>query len=104
MNFLPARLLPGARAGAEAVAGVRPESVTLAPPDAAGSLAATVETVEVLGHETLVHLQLAGEDGAPVRWVTREPGMTERQPGERVSLRVAPGAIHLFGRDGRALS
>jgi hypothetical protein len=59
-----------------------------------------VETVEVLGHETLVHLALAGEGGAPVRWVTREPGMTERRPGERVSVKVAPGAIHLFARFG----
>jgi hypothetical protein len=44
MNYLPAHLLPGARAGAEVVAGVRPESVTLAPAGTAAALAATVET------------------------------------------------------------
>lgn len=104
MNFVPARRLPGVRAPEDAVAGVRPEAVRLAASGANGALVATVETVEVLGHETLVHLTLAGEQGEPVRWVTREPGMTERRPGERVAVEVAAGAVYLFGRDGRALA
>ena len=104
MNFVPARWLADVRASDDAVAGVRPEAVTLAALGPAAALAGTVETVEVLGHETLVHLTLAARGEAPVRWVTREPGMTERRPGERVSVHVAPGAIHLFGRDGRALT
>lgn len=102
MNFLPARLLPGARADGEAVAGVRPESVTLGAPGAADALAATVEQLEPLGHETLVHVRIAGGD-EPVRWVVREPGMTRRSKGEAVAVQVAAGAVHLFGADGRAL-
>ena len=100
MNFLPARLLPGARASGDLTAGVRPEGVSLVEADAPDALAARVETVEVLGHETLVHVRLAAAD---VRWVTREPGLAQRKPGERVGLRVAPAEVHLFAEDGRAV-
>jgi ABC-type sugar transport system ATPase subunit len=102
MNFLPARLLPGARADGDAVAGVRPESVTLGVPGAPDALAAIVEQLEPLGHETLVHVRITGGDG-PVRWVVREPGMTRRSKGDAVAVHVAPGAVQLFAADGRAL-
>jgi ABC-type sugar transport system ATPase subunit len=100
MNFLPARLLPAAHAADGVVAGVRPESVSVVAADAADALAATVESVELLGHETLVHVRLGAAD---VRWVTREPGSTRLRPGERVGLRVSAAATHLFAEDGRAL-
>jgi ABC-type sugar transport system ATPase subunit len=102
MNFLPARLLAGAHADGEAVAGVRPESVTLGAPGAAGSLAATVEQLEPLGHETLVHVRIEGA-GEALRWIVREPGMPRRRAGEAVAVHVAAGAVHLFAADGRAL-
>jgi ABC-type sugar transport system ATPase subunit len=100
MNFLPARLLSAAHADDGVVAGVRPESVSLVAANAADALAATVESVELLGHETLVHVRLSAAD---VRWVTREPGSTLLRPGERVGLRVSAAATHLFAEDGRAL-
>jgi ABC-type sugar transport system ATPase subunit len=102
MNFLPGPLLPGARADGECVAGVRPEAVSLGAAWGEGALAATVEQVEALGHETLVHVRIAGGD-APVRWVVREPGMARFASGDSVALRVAPDAVHWFGADGRAL-
>jgi len=102
MNFLPARCLPGASAKPDAVAGVRPEAVTLGPAGGEGTLAATVEQVEALGHESLVHVRLAAGDAA-VRWVVREPGMTRHAVGDAVALRVPPDAVHWFGADGRAL-
>jgi ABC-type sugar transport system ATPase subunit len=102
MNFLPARLLPGASTDGEIVAGVRPESLSLGAPGASGALAATVDQLEPLGHETLVHVRIEGPEG-PVRWVVREPGMTQRQAGEAVAVHVAPRAVHLFAKDGRAL-
>jgi ABC-type sugar transport system ATPase subunit len=102
MNFLPARLLPGAGAGGEVVAGVRPESVSLGAPGEAGALAATVEQLEPLGHETLVHVRIEAA-GADARWVVREPGMSPRRAGEAVAVRVAEGGVHLFAADGRAL-
>jgi len=104
MNFAPARLLPGAAPGDDAVAGVRPEAVTLAPAGAAGALAATVVQVEALGHETLVHVRLAAAaEGAPLRWVVREHGMARHRTGEPVALRVEPAAVHRFAADGSAL-
>jgi ABC-type sugar transport system ATPase subunit len=100
MNFLPARLLPGARADGEVVAGVRPEALRLGGAGVAGALAATVEQVEALGHETLVHVRLGAADA---RWVVREPGMARHATGEAVTVHVAPEAVHLFAADGRAL-
>ena len=64
MNFLPARLLPGARADGEIVAGVRPEALRLGRAGEADTLAATVEQVEALGHETLVHVRIGAADAA----------------------------------------
>jgi ABC-type sugar transport system ATPase subunit len=97
MNFAPGRWL--GVDGAEA--GVRPEAVSLAAPGAPGALAGTVVQVEALGHETLVHVRLAGE--AKVRWVVREHGMARRRAGEAVGLRVDPAAVYRFAPDGRAL-
>jgi ABC-type sugar transport system ATPase subunit len=105
MNFAPARWLPGAGAADGAEAGVRPEAVAVVAPGAAGALGATVVQVEALGHETLVHVHLAGAVGeAPVRWVVREHGMARRSTGEPVGLRVDPAAVHRFAADGRALA
>jgi ABC-type sugar transport system ATPase subunit len=100
MNFLPARLLAGARADGELVAGVRPEALRLGRAGAADALAATVEQVEALGHETLVYVRLGAADA---RWVVREPGMARHAAGESVTVHVAPDAVHLFAADGRAL-
>jgi ABC-type sugar transport system ATPase subunit len=105
MNFLPARGLPGVAAEPAALVGVRPEALRLVEAGAPGALAAAIEQVELLGHETLVHLRLesAGEDGAPAHWVAREPGMQERKLGERVGVRVPAEALHRFAPDGRRL-
>jgi ABC-type sugar transport system ATPase subunit len=113
MNFAPARWLGAAPGGEDLVAGVRPEAValgapgeavTLAEPGVTGTLAGTVVQLEALGHETLVYVSLALGDGeTPVRWVVREHGMVRHRAGEPVTLRVEPGAVHLFARDGRAL-
>jgi hypothetical protein len=63
-----------------------------------------VVQVEALGHETLVHVQLAAGAGeAPVRWVVREHGMARRRPGEPLALHVDPAAVQLFAADGHAL-
>jgi ABC-type sugar transport system ATPase subunit len=104
MNFAPARWLGAAPGGEDLVAGVRPEAVTLAEPGAAGALAGTVVQLEALGHETLVYVSVARGDGEmPVRWVVREHGMARHRTGQLVTLRVEPGAVHLFARDGLAL-
>ena len=65
--------------GSTITAGVRPESIALVAPDAPGALPASVEHVELLGHETLVHLRM----GTDLHWIARVPGMsplTRNQP------------------------
>jgi glycerol transport system ATP-binding protein len=64
MNFLPADVLPGAPAGA-ATLGVRPEYVTLAAPQAAGAVKATVTQRQDIGTWWLLGAALA--DGSVVR-------------------------------------
>ena len=84
--------------GAKITAGVRPESLALAlaPPGGVASLAARVEHVELLGHETLVHLALADD----LHWIARVAGMAAPGRDEAVGIDVAADAFHLFGPDG----
>jgi ABC-type sugar transport system ATPase subunit len=103
MNFAPARWLGGGPAGEGVVGGVRPEHVTLCAPGGAGALAATVEQIEALGHETLVYVRLAAREGEAPRWVVREHGMVRHRAGEPVTLRVDAAAVRWFAADGRAL-
>jgi ABC-type sugar transport system ATPase subunit len=79
-----------ARRTGSATAGVRPEAVSLAEPGPA-ALRATVEHVEYLGHETLVHAAV-GE----VRLVARVPGMRELASGASIGLRLDPEHIYVF--------
>ncbi|MEP7299808.1 MAG: ABC transporter ATP-binding protein [Burkholderiales bacterium] len=64
MNFLPASVAPGAPAGATTL-GVRPEYVTIAAPNAAGAVPATVTQAQDIGTYWLLTSKLA--DGALVR-------------------------------------
>jgi multiple sugar transport system ATP-binding protein len=82
--------------GATLTIGVRPESLALVAPGADASLPARVEHVELLGHETLVHLRIADD----VHWIARAPGMTALACDEAVGIRIAPHAFHLFTADG----
>jgi ABC-type sugar transport system ATPase subunit len=84
--------------------GIRPEALALAGEGAREALRLTVEHVEWLGHETLVHLR-AGSDGPDAsRVVARLPGMHTLASGQAVALAVDPTRLHLFAHDdGRAL-
>jgi multiple sugar transport system ATP-binding protein len=123
MNLLPARVVTGGRnavavggttlpiasgrmpktptAGAAVTVGIRPEALTLADPQAAEALRGTVEHVEWLGHETLVHLR-AGNANDEARLVARLPGMHTLAHGEPLALAVDPTAIHLFDAESGA--
>ena len=76
-------------------AGVRPEAFALADGTAAPVLAATVEHVEYLGHETLAHV-VVGTASATVRLVARLPGMQPLSKDEPVRLAFDPKRLHLF--------
>jgi multiple sugar transport system ATP-binding protein len=87
-------------------AGIRPEALALARDDAGdATLAATVEHVEWLGHETLAHLRLgAAGGGDPVRLVARFPGMQALAKDQDVRVTVDAERVYLFAEDGRALA
>ena len=76
--------VPGVAEG-DGLVGVRAEDVTVADGDSA-----TVTAVEDLGHEVHLVLDLAGQ-----RLVARMPSTTYL-PGDRVGVRVAPGAVRSF--------
>ena len=85
-----------AHAGAKLTIGIRPESLALAAGDDASAVPGTVEHVERLGHETLVHVCV----GADVKLVVRAAGMESVERDAAVRLRVDPAALHLFAGDG----
>jgi len=109
MNLLPARFdggrvvladgtaLAGGRGGAgEVWCGIRPEDMAWVPPGApAGDEAVrgTALTVEPLGADTLVTMQVAGSEIA-----CRLPPRSVRRAGEAVTLAIDAGRIHLFDR------
>jgi len=86
--------LDGAAPGEEGRAvtlGVRPEDVTLAPPGATGALALTVEAVEALGPEVLLHARA----GASVL-VARLPPQPLPDRGATVHVTLRPDRLHFF--------
>jgi multiple sugar transport system ATP-binding protein len=87
-----------ALAGAPLTAGVRPEHLGLGE----GPLGATVEHLEYLGHETLAHLRLTGDD--TIRLVARVQGMPGLAKGTGVGLTLDPERVHLFAEDGHSLA
>ncbi len=91
MNLFPAGLLgPG-------LVGVRPEQIRLeagAARTGGGCLAATVDFLEPLGSETLVHVVV---DGTDFHAVVRVPGFSPLTPGARVTLRPDLSRAVVFG-------
>jgi multiple sugar transport system ATP-binding protein len=77
------------------VLGVRPEDTRLWRPEAPGqpasTLAASVELVERLGPETLVHLQ-----AGPHRLVARVGGAESLEPHQAVRVALERDRLHLF--------
>jgi sn-glycerol 3-phosphate transport system ATP-binding protein len=107
MNFLPGRLvqdgtavqldagplipLRGRRPGNAVSLGIRPEHLTLG----GGDLTLTVDLVEPLGSETLVHGRVAGRDTETV--VVKVPGAV--MPAETVTVGVQADKAHVFDVD-----
>jgi len=94
----------GVRLGSahEVLLGVRPEHVEVVRAEAADAATprAVVELIEPLGHEQLVHVQLAS---TPV--VIRMAPRPVPPPGDATFLRLDPAYLHLFDRmTGRSLA
>jgi ABC-type sugar transport system ATPase subunit len=86
--------------GTKVSVGVRPEALHLAR-DGASGLEVRIDQLENLGHETLVHVRLAGDES--VRLTARVDGMPELATGTTLALTVDPNGVHAFGPDGRRL-
>lgn len=95
MNVLPVSMFP--KAGNVYEIGVRPEHLTLVAPNE-GQLRGTVELIEALGNETLVHVNL----GAAMI-IVRQYERTRSQLGEQVGVQFDPAHLHRFDKDGKAI-
>jgi sn-glycerol 3-phosphate transport system ATP-binding protein len=96
MNLLPASLVGNlAPAGAQMV-GVRPEHLLLIERPDTVPIAGSIEMVEALGADTLVHLRV-GEVGA----VIRLDGLVELPLGETLTAHAPRERLYWFGADGR---
>jgi multiple sugar transport system ATP-binding protein len=83
-------------------AGIRPEHLGLVH-DAEHGLRTTVSDAEYLGHETLLHVRVEGQDPPGSALVARLPGIRPFHKGERARLGLDPARLHGFGPDGAAL-
>jgi ABC-type sugar transport system ATPase subunit len=88
------RLAPGAGV----TIGIRPRAFELASEPEARSLTATVDIIEPMGAETLLHLVADGRDLRAV--VDRR---VRPAPGARVHVRLRPHQVHIFDAAGDRL-
>jgi sn-glycerol 3-phosphate transport system ATP-binding protein len=109
MNFLAGTVEPGGRvalegggavpggtklgAGRKVTVGVRPEHLTPCLPSAA-NLVGSVEMIEALGADTLIHVAVAGTS-----IIVRLPPGTPATVGEPIALAAQPGRVYLFDAD-----
>jgi len=102
---LPAAVTERWRAWLDAplTAGIRPEHLRLAE-DHEESVRTTVSDAEYLGHETLLHVRVDGQDPPGAALVVRLPGIRPFHKGETVRLSLEPARLHGFGPDGAALA
>ncbi len=80
-------------AGSPVTVGVRPQHITLE--RGQNSIPATVRLVEALGHETVLHADVAGQ-----KLLVVAPGQHDLAPGADINLSLAAAPIHLFDDKG----
>jgi multiple sugar transport system ATP-binding protein len=83
--------------GGLATLGVRPEDL-LTNGDGLPLATVSLDVVEHMGHETMVHFELAG-----TQHVARLPASAAVSPGDQLSLAIRPGAFHVFAGDDAGL-
>lgn len=95
MNVLPANMF--SNAGNAYEIGVRPEHLSIVPAGV-GQLRGTVELIEALGNETLIHVNL----GSAII-VVRQYERTTSQVAEDVGIQFDASQLHRFDKDGKAI-
>ncbi len=78
--------------------GVRPEHFEIATKSSAGTIAGTVEYMEVLGSDSFVYVTT---DHGVI--TARENGRTAVKPGDAVHLKPMDGQLHRFDENGKRL-
>jgi ABC-type sugar transport system ATPase subunit len=101
MNLLEPPL-PGVSAPAGAIIGVRPHDIVIGD---RGGVGAVVDLVEPRGHDAVVHLTMDGvPTSTPPRIVAVVPAGQIPSRQARVEVRFREGAVHVFDRQGRAMT
>ncbi|MDR2167068.1 MAG: sn-glycerol-3-phosphate ABC transporter ATP-binding protein UgpC [Clostridiales bacterium] len=99
MNFLESCALPWLDLPEHVILGIRPENIALNPPNSANSVNAQIEHVELLGAETFLHLNLAGN----VIIARAEAGIGHKM-GDELTIGIDPQKIIQFDKSsGKAL-
>ena len=75
---------------------VRPEQVRLAGPDEPGAIPATVTSLVYFGTDTHCHLTLTDGSAVVARLQSPATGAAGFDPGQKVALRFAPGAVQVL--------
>jgi len=78
--------------GGEIIVGIRPEDISIADSNSASPMETTIETVEMLGRERLLHVSFAGQRLAILT------GGTGFERGGRVGIEINAAKLHLFER------
>jgi len=106
MNMVAASAIPsfsaqtGGRLPSDGFLGVRPEGLRVHPGQGAGAgVHGTVDLVEALGSDTLIHVDV---DGVPL--IARQNERTPLRVGDDVAVELDPSVLHLFSREGRSLA
>jgi len=98
MNMMPANMIPGQSQSAVEV-GVRPEHFTLVGAGE-GQLSGSVEMVEALGNETLIHVEL---EGSHEMVIVRQYEQTSVRPDDKVGINYDASQLHCFDAQGQAI-
>jgi len=85
--------------GSEVTLGIRPRAYDVVSESAADTFSATVDLIEPMGAETLIHMMDQGRDVRVV--VDRKDHFTQ---GQHVHMRCRPQQAHVFNADGNRVS
>ncbi|MET3914640.1 multiple sugar transport system ATP-binding protein [Variovorax sp. OAS795] len=106
MNMVAASAIPsfsaatGGRLPDDGFLGVRPEGLRVHPKQTtAAGVPGRVELIEALGADTLIHVDVGG-----VPLIARQNERTPLHAGDDVAVELDPSVLHLFNREGRAVS